>query len=213
MCILAVVYHEPEWIQTCVSIAEHCSGIPIVFVDRKGFGSLAEAVNRGIRDNCIPTSYVWVLTNVVFGPQCLQQLMAEIQAQDDLVAVSPAFNSDHAFMRPIPGPRRLVEVPFVEFTCPLVQTQYLRDVPLDERMPYAGHDIDWGYQMRERGRKLAVLQNVIVGHVYIRDTVFQKPNPITRKRHRLRVLAEESTKAYLHAKHGPEWRQKLQCNY
>jgi GT2 family glycosyltransferase len=74
-------------------------------------------------------------------------------------------------------------------------------------MPYWGHDLDWGYRVRQAGWTLAVDHDVEVGHTYIRNS---KPHPATVRRRKLRILSDEPTRRTLAQEYGPDWRNVLE---
>jgi GT2 family glycosyltransferase len=214
--ILSVVYYEPEWIQTCTDLANNAQGYPVFFVDRKGTGSLAHAFNSGFKTYQLwEFDYVWMLTNIRFGPNCLEPLEQALEMRPPIAAISPTFDSDHAHHRPKRGSDTndiiVRDVPFVEFTCPLVRSSVFKHDWLDENMPYSGHDLDWGHRMRMVGLKLGVHPGVKIEHKYIRHS--KSRHPATIERARLRAAAEEPTKRALAAKYGPDWFDVVRCKY
>lgn len=123
-------------------------------------------------------------------------------------AITPCFdNSDHLFQRPDGTAIVKTGIPYLEFTSPIVKTELLIEYPLDEKMPYWGHDLDWGHRIREAGYTLGVHHGVEIKHVYIRDQI--DCDIITKERWKLRKQADQPTKAALIAKYGINWRSKL----
>jgi GT2 family glycosyltransferase len=213
--ILSIIYYEPEWYQTVQDIADYAKGVPVFFADRGGTGSLAGAINRGFLQNRLwdldqEIEYVWVLTNVRFGPNALEPLESAMDAMPRLAALHPSFDSDHLHLKQQPG-RGVLEVPFVEFTAPLVRRRVFRDTQLDERMPYSGHDLDWGYRVRQRGYKLAVHHGVRINHTYIRNN--SANHLVTLQRKTLREQHEQPTKDLIRKLYGPNHAELLGSNY
>lgn len=199
VAIVSVIYQEPYWIDTKKCI--QALNLPTVFVDRKGVGSLAEAYNRGFQEAQIHNpDLVWFVSNVTFKPDTLQKL---VDSLGDYCAIHARFDSDHRHMKSGFG---VIEVPFLEFTAPLVRNEVYKNLPLDENLPYWGHDLVWGYEAQKLGYKMAVNYDIELGHTYIRNS---KPHPITRERQRLRRLSDKATSEYLRNKYGNEWRVKL----
>jgi GT2 family glycosyltransferase len=208
--IVSVVYQEPEWQQTKKDI-EAC-GVPVVYVERSppGVGSLAEAINRGFKE-APESEFVWFVTNVTFEPSVLNRLLESI-TDPSLAAVHPSFLSDHAHLRPMPCTfwkgSSLKAVPFVEFTAPLVRAEIFKNHLLDEKMPYVGHDMAWGYEMRELGYKVAVEHMTTLGHTYIRHR--KGFHPVTHTRRMLRRKAVNPTILRLIQLYGADYKSKLQ---
>ena len=206
IAIVSIIYKEPEWAET-----ERCldkCNVPLFFVDRHGVGSLAKAINSGLRQWGQGFEFIWFVTNVTFAETCLGFLLQGIE-EYGLAGITPCFSSDHVFCRPMPGTHGVnPEIPFLEFTAPLVRTKVLASYPLDEDMPYWGHDLDWGYRVRAAGWKLGVHYDAEIGHVYIRNA--ENDHHITHKRLQKRRATNASTRAALVAKYGGQWRKKLQ---
>lgn len=199
--IISIVYLEPEWIETKRCIDK--SGFPVHYVERKpmGVGYLAEAINRGFREsNAIQYQYAWIVTNITFAPGVPGRLLKSMDRYD---VIHPAFNSDHIHERP-DGSGVVKPVPFVEFTAAMVRAEVFKDYPLDENLPYWGHDLDHGYRMWQNGYKVGVDHGCIIGHTYIRN---KESHPITVQRKRLRKLTDYKTRLHLEKKYGKEWRE------
>ena len=144
LCIIAIKYEEPEYQQTvdCIKSA----GYPFIFIDRKpsGIGSLAEAINRGInlgKEQGTNFRYFWIVTNITFAQDVPAKLLAQISIIG-AAAIHPQFASDHKHIREGQGVK---SVPFVEFTAAMIDIEQWQ--PLDEKMPYWGHDLDHGYRV------------------------------------------------------------------
>jgi hypothetical protein len=200
VCVIAVVYSEPEWQQTKACLDSLSA--PVFLVDRGGVGNLAEAYNRGFSEHGRDFEFVWFVSNVTFDVFVLPRLMMTIQ-RGGFCAVHPEFDSDHAFLCSGKG---LESVPFVEFTAPLVRSNIFASFPLDEAMPYWGHDLDWGHRVREAGHTLTVDHRVRVGHVYVRNLA---PHPVTLARRRERSKTNGSTRRALQSRYGPRWKERL----
>jgi hypothetical protein len=205
--IVAVRYLEDSWKHTQTALEK--SGAPIVYVDRDpaGIGSLAQAINRGFEEAKLlyDFEYVWFVTNVHVPDGTLRCLEVDIEAFG-FAALHPEFDSDHDFCRP--GLVGLVaNVPFLEFTALMVRRDVFEKFPLDETMPFWGHDLDWGYRVRnELKGVLAVSHRCSVGHVYLRNSV-PEPDSVTYRRSWRRKLSNQPTRARLVEKYGPAWKQ------
>jgi len=210
--ILSVIYQEPEWQQTKQCI-ERC-GVPVVYVDRTptGVGSLAEAYNRGFKTllkNFPKVKFVWCVSNVWFKPEILDELIKVMEEDETIGMLHPSFDSDHSHTKQ-DVEKGISSAPFVEFTAPVVRASLLKELPLDEKMPYWGHDLAYGYEVRKRGYKVMVHHGVRVEHEYIRFTVKRTLHPITRARRRMRKQMNEPTIQRLVEVYGEDWKNKLQ---
>jgi hypothetical protein len=207
--IISIIYREPEWTQTkgCIEATE----APVLYVERRpdGWGSLTEAVNRGL-DEALEryplAQFFWVVTNVIFTALVLPRLEAVLTARPQLGMVHPVFESDHLFCRPVGGPG-LREVPFVELTAPLIRREVLEKVGrFDEAMPYWGQDLDYGLRVRAAGYQIGVDPQTSVSHVYLR--LLNKRvdvSKFTRRRRAARKAADAATRERLVEKYGPDW--------
>lgn len=206
--IVSVVYLEPEWEATRVCIETvkllHPDEIDVVYIDRKGYGSLSEAFNKGFGFANKEHLAVWFVTNVTFSPDSYRKLLVDL-INYSLAAVHPAFNSDHPHLRPDSD----LPVPYIEFTAPLVRADVFEKFPLDEQMPYWGMDLDWSYRVTQAGYNLGCCRDVGLGHEYIRNNVKAKPLKVTRRRWAERKRTDASTTARLVKKYGKDWRNVL----
>lgn len=200
--ILAIRYMEPSYIDTVKCI--EASGLHVVYVDRepKGIGSLAEAINRGMRQ--MTSKYVMIVTNVTFDPLLPAILISHIGDAD---IIHPSFGSDHKHLRVQPnwlgdpGIAGIGFVPFVEFTAPLVNRE--KWLPVDESMPYWGFDLDHGWRVWENGGKVLCDYTVTIGHTYIRNIGKNDRHTLLRLQRRRR--ADGQTKLILKRKYGAAW--------
>lgn len=201
--IIAIVYHEPDYAETRKCI--EATGLPVHWVERnpKGVGSLAEAINRGVRE-APESEYFWIVTNVTFNPALVEDLIYQMDIMPDYAAIHPAFKSDHEFMRK-KDMQDLAPTPFVEFTAPMVRYVPIVTFPLDERMPYWGFDFDWCHTVKTAGYQVGVFHDMELGHSYIRFK--GGGNSYTKVRLRKRKLTDESTRRALHNKYGEFWKQ------
>lgn len=216
VAIVAIVYHEPEYEETRKCI-EACN-VPIVWMERNpvGVGSLAAAINSGfqIAKNHYNPEYVWFVTNVTFSDKMLPGLLLEIEqpCATRYAAIHPCFDSDHQHLRfycKYPQSNHYVSsVPFIEFTAPIVRANIFEKFPLDEKMPYVGHDMAWGYDIRQAGYKIGVYHGAKLGHTYIRHS--KSTHPMTKRRRFLRSQAVKPTIKQLIARYGRDYRDKIE---
>ncbi len=207
--IVAVEYSEPDYKNTVACLDKiKCLKNS---VQRKpvGTGSLAEAYNLGF--DTVYTykgkelDYVWFVSNIQFDENAFTKLVDAMDATG-YAAIHPAFESDHLFLRP-DGSNTVKEVPYVEFTAPIVRADVFAKITLDENMPYWGHDLDWSYRVKQLGYKVGVHHGVLLQHKYIRQ---QKDlHHITRKRYEMRKQSNEATTAALIKKYGHNWQEVL----
>ena len=202
--ILSVIYEEPEWLETARNMA--ATGLAVRLVDRDGVGSLAEAINRGVRDS-VPgdVDFLWIVTNPVFPPTMPRRL-AHALTITGWAAIHPSFDSNHTSMRMQSAGFR--ETDFVEFTAPMVRAELLLRYPLDEDMPYVGFDLDWSYRVRQAGWKLGVDDTQILGHTYLKESNTPR-HPATKIRKERRMVALAGTHLKLESKYGKRWRYVL----
>jgi GT2 family glycosyltransferase len=193
--IVAVQYLEPEYNATLRSI--NACGIPTIFVDRKGVGSLAEAYNRGFKK--VEAEYTWFISNISFDKTVPQRLLKSIEGFE---GVHPQFDSHHKFIKHGKG---IQQAPFLEFTAPLIRSEVFREIGLNEEMPYWGHDIAFGIECEKKGYKLAVDHTTKIDHVYIWDS---KKNKVTEERKRRRLETDKQTETYLDT-HYNGWRKRV----
>jgi hypothetical protein len=203
VAIISIIYNELSWADTerCI---DKCD-CPKFFVDRHGVGSLAKAINAGFRQWGPGFEFIWFVTNVTFSQTCLKHLVRQME-MDSWAGLTPCFESDHLFCRPNPQKAGSWEAPFIEFTAPIVRASVFRDYPLDENMPYWGHDLDWGHRIRQGGYKLGCFYGEQLGHSYIRNTDGDK---WTKARCAKRKATDHSPRAALIKKYGPDWRKVL----
>ena len=202
--VIAVVYEEPDWYKTrnCLEALD----CPVFYVGRRGVGSLAHALNVGFLKYTLPTTeYVWFVTNVTWTEGLLKKLVREMDV-GGWAAVHPCFESDHIHARPA-GVDETRGVPFIEFTAPIVRVDVFKKFLLYERMPYWGHDLDWGWRVTQAGYKIGVYHGQQLGHTYIRHN--RHNHPITIERARLRRATDPSTRVALRQKYGLGWRKLI----
>lgn len=202
--IVSIIYEEPEWQETkrCIE----ATGLPVVYVDRKGTGSLAKAINEGFKQACrfYEFSYVWFVTNITFDPIVPKVLIEDLD-MNGRAAVHPSLDSDHIFAQKFYA-KEVKDVPFVEFTAPMVIANVFKKYPLNEAMPYWGHDIDWCARLRADGHTVAVDYDISINHVYIRNS---KTHQATLNRRQLRAKSDNATRKELERIYGADWRKKI----
>ena len=203
-------YNETGWTEKTVAclIAAGFEESDIVYADREGVGNMSKAFNNAFQGNLMNDQkpFIWFLTNVTFPEQMPVSLLELILSDEDIAAVHPAFDSDHAHIKNTYGISR--DAPFIEWTAPFIRTNTLYVVGWpDEKMPYWGMDLDWSYRAREEGYTLAIDGRYRLGHTYLRLT--DQKEPITIERERIRKTFDASTEQRLIEKYGTDWMVKL----
>lgn len=189
--IIAVVldYAEPGWTSETMRCLHETGISSTVIVSRGGTGSMSKAFNEAKKAVMEPegAQYVWFITNVTFSPEVPISLVSCFE--DDVAAVHPAMrNSDHAFLR---EPKEAQEIPFTEWTAPMVRISALRQIGwLDERMPYVHFDMEWSHRARKAGFRLMVDGRSEVAHKYLHSN---HEHPISLARHRKRAEGLEAS--------------------
>ncbi len=205
-------YKEPGWTAATVNSALACPEMSDTFsiYRENGIGGMASVFNAGMEiftDYCTEHSikWVWHLTNVKFPANMLGSLLEH--ADETTAAIHPRFNSDHPHMCESSQDGR--QVPFVEWTAPLVSLRAWLDVgPLDSNMPYWGFDLDWSKRAIDKGYTLKVCCSCSLDHTYLRDKDAEEHRVTTERRH-ARKLFDRSTEDLLAAKWGEDWLAKL----
>lgn len=204
--IIALKYLEPHYESTLKCLEAYHSDY--IFCDRQGVGNMAKAYNDGFKaamadPHLSKAEYIWFISNITFRHGTLGAL---VKAMDEsgYAAICPVYQSDHAHLQPrsFHYGQETEEIPFVEFTCPIVRTSVFKEFMLDEQLPYYYHDLDWSYRVKQEGFKLGVHKGVEVGHVYLRNN---ENHPISIERARLRRAAVPAMKAHMEKKYGPNW--------
>jgi hypothetical protein len=204
--IIAIKYDEPEWFKTWDCLSK--SGAPIIIADRNGVGSMSKAYNKSFSENYDQIKrykYVWLVSNITFEKQMLNELENGMRVSG-FSALHPSFKSDHKHMCPI-GENIIREVSFIEFTAPIIKVEVFKKYPLDEDLPYVGHDLDWGFRVSEAGHKIGVHHGTEVKHTYIRFN--NKPHPVTEMRKQMRKMWRTHTENKLVEKYGENWEDVL----
>lgn len=207
-------YHEVGWTEKTVAclLAAGFEESDIVYADRGGVGNMSKAFNDAfkstLRKDMFPMAkpFTWFLTNVTFPEQMPICLLELIKSDPEIAAVHPAFDSDHPHIRNAYGISR--DVPFVEWTAPLVDSIIFFQCTLDEKTPYWGMDLDWCYLVNTIGEHtFAVDGRHRLGHTYLR--LNDQKEPVTIERERIRKTFDKSTEERLIEKYGANWMQKL----
>ena len=202
-------YNETGWTEKTVAclIAAGFEESDIVYADREGVGNMSKALNNAFQGNLMNDQkpFIWFLTNVTFSEQMPVSLLELILSDEDIAAVHPAFDSDHPHIRNAYGISR--DVPFVEWTAPLVRRNVFNSFHLDCEMPYWGMDLDWSYAVKMGGKILAIDGRHRLGHTYLR--LADKKEDITIERERIRKTFDASTEQRLIEKYGKDWMVKL----
>jgi len=207
--VIQLEYMETGWTARTFDCCR-ADGLEVIAVaQREGVGSMSAAFNRAVsevlnkrKSNQKSLEFLWFVTNVTFHPGTAQALMDAFD--ESTAAVHPQFASDHPH---IAKPNGVVEVPFVEWTAPMLRISALEQVGLlDEAMPYVGMDLDWSHRANLAGWNLRATNRAQVQHTYLR---FNAPEEISKIRERLRALYAYSTEARMVEKYGQNWKAKV----
>ena len=204
---LILEYEEPGWTEATIECAK-AAGLEHLTVARGGRGTgPITSFNKGMKVMPTGVDWVWFLTNVTFEPEMLETMVRIAGRDPDCAVVHPAHYSDHPHLRPDGRPYE--EVPFIEWTAPLVSTYAWRDVgELDEGMKYWGMDLDWSFRARLRGWKLYVSRLYRLEHVHLKDAQ-EGELPVTTRRRQVRAAQNRATEQRLRQKWGDEWMKLL----
>lgn len=199
--IIALEYLEPEWKQTLNSIEQ--TGLPYVIVSRDGVGNMSRAYNSVIyRYKLEDYDLLWFVSNITFEPNVPLLLAQNI---GEYAAIHPAMkSSDHRFQWP-DGSGQVKQVPFVEFTAPMVKAEIFVDNPLDEMLPYYYMDLDFAHRIKPN--KVAVHHGVQINHVYLRNNAIS--HPVSELRKKLRNWWTPLSQNHMVKKWGKDWQTKL----
>jgi len=204
--IVAIVlnYTEPGWTPDTMRCLRDSGISSTITVDRAGTGSMSKAFNgarKAVTQHASKgAEYAWFITNVTFSAEVPISLLSRFS--DDVAAVHPAMrNSDHSFLR---EPREAKEIPFTEWTAPMVSIDALEKVGwLDDRMPYVHFDIEWSYRAKKAGFRLLVDGCCEVSHKYLHSN---HDHPISLQRHRMRAEGLEASARAMAAAMGFPYR-------
>jgi hypothetical protein len=208
---LVLGYAEPGWTRKTVDRALMAGLSPVIVLPRRnGIGPMSPIFNKGMevleKWPKRQFGWVWHLTNVGFDKDALDKMME--LAGDEVAAVHPVFDSDHAHLD-----RRKVKesgpVPFIEWTAPLVSIKAWQDVGgLDNKLGYWGMDLDWSARARDYGYTLAVCKDVQLEHVYLRRKD-RAEGPITGARRLMRDQSNRETEDRLIELWGEDWMRRI----
>lgn len=213
--IVSLIYDEPEWAETKQCIES--SGLPVEYVSRDGVGNMARAFNTCFpplakysdwlcKDFLSKVDYFWFVTNIIFDKDLPNKL---VQAMDEtgFAAIHPAMKtSDHRHQWP-DGSGEVKEVPFVEWTAPMVRADVFLNNPLDEMLAYYYMDLSWCHEVKQQGYKVGVHHGVEINHTYLRNK--QKPHPISEIRKQLRNYWTPISQQRMLDKYGKGWEQLM----
>jgi len=201
---LVLGYQEPDWTKRTVQCALDAGVAAVLVIPRlNGTGPMTPVFNRGMEvlGNFYP--WVWHLTNVEFGKGALGKML-EV-ATDKTAAIHPVFNSDHTHLRGDKGNENGQDIPFVEWTAPLVRTAAWQDAgPLWDKLGYWGMDLEWSYRARQAGYNLQVCTTAALKHEYLR-VKDKAEHPITRARRQIRAKSDKATEEALISVYGGDW--------
>ena len=205
LAIIALKYLEPEWQETqdCLSKVNY----PVFYADRDGVGNMSRAFNEAF-DKYVKGKfeYVWFVTNITFAPDVPDKLLEALETGWGC-AIHPVMNtSDHLHLRS-DGSNKAREVPFIEFTAPLIRCHVFDKFHLCEQTPYYYMDLIISHQINMDGGMVTVHNGAEVHHTYLRNKA--KKHPISIIREQLRNYHTPLSKAYMVKTYGEDWQSKL----
>lgn len=207
-CIIALKYEEPEYKETIKCI--EATGAPVFWADRDGVGNYSRALNEAVRkllNAGIRFEYIWMISNIIFDKGVLPSLVKAMNNNPQMAAIHPSMpTSDHVHQH-TDGSFGVKEVPFIEWTAPIVRFNVFANMMLDEKLAYYYMDLSWSHEVKKAGMKVGVDHSVAVGHVYLRNK--KSPHPISAIRAKLRDYWTPISQKHMHDKYGPDWKNLM----
>lgn len=204
--IAALEYEEPEYEHTRKSLNDLINLHPeihIQYFSRDGVGSMSRAFNRA---HVYFFDYIWFITNITFDPDVPLKLAEFLDSHPGYAAIHPAMaGSDHKFLWP--SDDKPHEIPYTEWTAPMVREHVFLREPLNENLPYYYFDLDWSYRVKQKGWQIAVHPTAGVKHAYLRNSGSQ--HPISRIRRQLRDYWTPKSQEYMVKTYGPNWKKVM----
>ena len=199
--IVALQYQEPYYNNT-INCLREC-GLPVYWADRQGIGNFSAAMNKAFEN--VTQDLCWFITDIEFDPATPFKLSNSL-IDHNLAAIHPEHESDHLHHRP-DGSGLVKEVPYIEFTAPMVRSDWYREVGgLDEDHWYWYQDLIFSKAVRDRGGKMAVDHGAPIRHIYRRNDIQYE---VTKQRYKLRQERDIIEKGILVKKFGPDWKKVL----
>ena len=209
--IFPMRYLEKDYQQTreCLHALETHGRIR--YAERDGIGSMTRAWNTVIESMNEDLGYVdgikyyWFPTNIIFDPSVPDRLAGSLDVSGGY-AICPEYLSDHQHLRP-DGSSEVREVPFIEFTAPMIRADVFSSFRLDEEYWYYWWDLIFSRELRRHGMKMYCDHAVKVEHVYLRNN--QKKERVSQLREQVRNWRNSIEIPTLETKFGPEWKKEL----
>lgn len=204
---LVLGYKEPNWTKQTVDCALRAGCSPVVIIARQdGTGPMSNIFSEGmLLMKEFGVDWVWHLTNVSFTINMLSELLEHVDPST--AAVHPGFSSEHPHLQAAAADGS--QVPFVEWTAPLVSVRAWQDVgPLDAKMGYWGFDLDWSYRAKMAGYSLKTCTSCMLAHTYLKKAD-KAEHPVTTARRTERARHDQATEAELVRKWGKHWLARL----
>jgi hypothetical protein len=204
VCIIALKYLEDYWESTQKNIVD--SGLPVIYVDREGVGSMTKAFNSAIPElniifgDNLP-EYLFFVTNNNFTLDVVNRLVESMDSTG-FAAIHPTHDSDHpSHINNKSG--QVIETKYIEWTSPIVRTDLFLKYPLNENYHYWFFDLVWSFEIKKLGYKIGVDHGAFVDHRYL---VKDLSNPISKKRKELRDARNSFEYQILNKDYGNNWR-------
>lgn len=201
--VILLNYEEPGVTEKTVKCLKAAGITNVVGVGRDGVGSMSKAFNQTITGGYADAEYCWFLTDVTFDPEVPAELVKAMDADERAAIIHPAFDSDHPFMQQL----GIVQVPFVEWTAPMIRMSALEEIGLlDDYMGYDLFDLEWCYRAKQKGWHCLLHGDVEVDHVYLRNL---EDHPVSKARAILRKYHLDKSMAHMEQNYGKNWMNDL----
>lgn len=167
------------------------------------------AVQRVFQDY---EAFLLMNSDIRITPKVVEELARCLRTQPGFGVISGACNSPHPVMKPRLGSRGLREVPFVEFTAPLITRETFEEIGFfDERFRSGyGVEYDFCYRAWEAGIGAGVCDRARFRHYQhksIKATVGFKPFFGPAKKEMLQGLSEKYGERFFDPEAFPFWKK------
>lgn len=207
--VIALKYYEKDYPSVLRNLEK--LGSKIYTADRDGVGSISKAFNTAVKLNLEEirkTPYLWFVTNIGCHKTAAVDLANALETTNG-AAIHPQFKSDHPHISGKDRTRKpeVQEIPFIEFTAPMIRTDVFLQYFLDEDFWFYYMDLVFSKQLRDAGLKMYVHYGVKIEHVYLRNS--GQKEEISKLREKVRQYRDPIEVRLLREKFGEDWRKQL----